>query len=55
MELIIDVIADNPCAAYDLTTYYTRNISYDLTAIKREGMTCFLNYIQKEATGLANE
>jgi chorismate dehydratase len=41
------VLAENPYPVYDLRTYYTQNISYDLTAKKREGLALFLHYIKE--------
>lgn len=41
------VLAENPYPVYDLQTYYTRNISYELTPKKREGLTLFLQYINE--------
>lgn len=40
------VVAENPFPEYDLTTYYTKNISYPLTPAKRQGMQKFLGYLQ---------
>jgi chorismate dehydratase len=42
---INEVVAQHPFAAYDLHTYYTKNISYQLTAEKREGLALFLQKI----------
>lgn len=42
-----EVLAENPYPVYDLHTYYTRNISYELTAKKREGLALFLHYINE--------
>jgi len=42
------VVAENPYETYDLTTYYTRDISYPLTPAKRQGMQKFLSYLQQE-------
>lgn len=41
------VVAENPYDVYDLTTYYTQNISYPLTPAKRQGMQKFLGYLQQ--------
>ena len=41
------VVEENPFSAYDLRTYYTRNISYELTDSKRQGLALFLNYIKE--------
>jgi chorismate dehydratase len=46
LQRIQEVIANNPYPAYDLKTYYSKNISYELTATKKEGMSRFLRYIQ---------
>lgn len=40
---INEVIADNPYTIYDLKTYYTKNISYNLTDTKRKGLELFLS------------
>ena len=40
---IDEVIAENICDNYDLKTYYTENISYDLTDEKRKGLALFLS------------
>jgi chorismate dehydratase len=39
------VVAENPYPLYDLTTYYTQNISYPLTPSKRQGLQRFLSYL----------
>ena len=44
---IDDVIKENACDFYDLKTYYTQNISYDLTKQKQEGLNLFLNLLKK--------
>jgi chorismate dehydratase len=36
------VVAENPYDVYDLKTYYTQNISYELTEEKRLGLQTFL-------------
>lgn len=41
------VLAENPYDIYDLRTYYTHNISYNLTEAKRKGLELFLHYIQE--------
>ena len=40
------VIAENPFEAYDLQTYYTKNISYRLTDEKRKGLQKFLSLLE---------
>lgn len=40
------VVAENVSPGLDLTTYYTRNISYPLTPSKRQGMQKFLTWLQ---------
>jgi len=37
------VLKNNECSFYDLRTYYTKNISYKLTAEKFKGMNLFLD------------
>ncbi|HTJ12607.1 MAG TPA: menaquinone biosynthesis protein [Dinghuibacter sp.] len=39
--------AETPFPVYDLKTYFTENISYELTPRKREGLTLFLKYINE--------
>ena len=39
------VIKENECDFYDLKTYYTKNISYNLTDAKRKGMKLFLELL----------
>ena len=39
------VIAENSSPNYDLKTYYTENISYDLTNEKRNGLEKFLEFL----------
>jgi chorismate dehydratase len=41
------VIEENAYAAYDLKTYYTRNISFNLTDDKRMGMEMFLKLLKE--------
>ncbi len=40
------VVAENAYPHYDLTVYYTQNISYRLTPSKRQGLQRFLSYLQ---------
>ena len=40
------VVGENTYGAYDLTVYYTKNISYRLTPSKRQGLQRFLGYLQ---------
>ena len=44
------VIADNPYTFYDLSTYYSTNISYTLTERKRQGLARFLQMIGNNKT-----
>jgi chorismate dehydratase len=46
LSMLDEVIAENPYEAYDLKTYYTKNISYELTADKKEGLNLFLKLLQ---------
>ena len=41
------VVAENPYKIYDLKTYFSKNISYDLTELKRRGLERFLQLISK--------
>lgn len=40
------VVAENPYPVYDLTIYYTKNISFPLTPAKKQGMQKFLSFLQ---------
>jgi chorismate dehydratase len=42
LQQIDKVVAQNPFAAFDLKTYYTKCISYQLTEEKRKGLELFL-------------
>jgi chorismate dehydratase len=42
-----DVVADTDFEAYDMKTYFTENISYELTAQKRKGLELFLQKIRQ--------
>lgn len=42
---IAEVVAENPYPVYDLTEYYTENISYRLTGDKRRALALFLEKI----------
>ena len=42
-----EVIAENPYPVYDLHTYYTHNISYELTEEKRKSLNLFLEYLEE--------
>lgn len=42
-----DVIKENPYDKYDLHTYYTKNISYNLDDKKRQGLETFLGYLMQ--------
>ena len=41
------VIRENECDYYDLHTYYTKNISYELTREKIKGMNLFLELVRQ--------
>lgn len=41
-----EVVSENPYQYYDLKTYYTKNISYNLDELKRNGLEKFLNYLK---------
>jgi chorismate dehydratase len=47
LKAINAVIKENEFAEYNLRTYYTRNISYTLTAEKLKGMYLFLELMQQ--------
>ena len=44
---IAEVVAENPYPVYDLTKYYTQNISYRLDNAKREGLALFLQKLKQ--------
>jgi chorismate dehydratase len=43
---IEEVVAENPYEVYDLTKYYTENISYELSDEKRKGLELFLDKLK---------
>jgi chorismate dehydratase len=45
-DMLDEVVKENPFEYYDLNTYYTKNISYDLTSAKKEGLNLFLKLLQ---------
>lgn len=47
---LADVIKENPFAAFDLKTYFTRCIQYELTPDKREGLNLFLQKLKAYAS-----
>ena len=47
LEQLDNVIEENPFAAYSLQTYYTKNISYELTDEKRKGLELFLEMLSE--------
>ncbi|MES2005956.1 MAG: menaquinone biosynthesis protein [Bacteroidota bacterium] len=47
-----EVVAENPYNTYDLTKYYTENISYRLTDEKRKGLALFLSKLESLGSGL---
>lgn len=46
LTMIDEVVKANPYEHYDLHTYYTKNISYELTADKKQGLNLFLQLLQ---------
>lgn len=46
LGMIDEVVKENPYEHYDLKTYYTENISYELTVDKKEGLNLFLKLLQ---------
>lgn len=48
LENMDAVVAENTSPFYDLKTYYTENISYDLTTVKRNGLEKFLEYLNPD-------
>jgi chorismate dehydratase len=47
LQNIDAVVAENLSPYYDLKTYYTKNISYELTPEKRKGLEKFLSFLKK--------
>jgi chorismate dehydratase len=47
LQNINAVVAENLSPYYDLKTYYTKNISYELTQQKRKGLEKFLGFLKK--------
>ena len=47
LQHIAEVVANIDYPLYDLTTYYTQNISYNFDASKQEGLNIFLNYLKE--------
>ena len=45
---ISEVVVENPYAVYDLTKYYTQNISYHLDAEKKKGLALFLEKLGEQ-------
>ena len=46
LQHIDDVVKENPFTAYDLKTYFTRCIQYELTPEKRKGLDLFLQKLK---------
>ena len=46
LQHLPEVIAENPYMVYSLNTYYTQNISYELTDEKRKGLQLFLELLK---------
>jgi chorismate dehydratase len=49
LQHIDRVVAENPYPVFDLHQYYTRHISYELTAEKRKGLEQFLLFLTQSA------
>lgn len=47
LKHIAEIVAETRYDTYDLTTYYTRNISYRLDAEKRKGLALFLAKLEQ--------
>lgn len=45
LKHIDEIVSQNPFTAYDLDTYYSQNIDYNLDAAKMEGMRLFLEML----------
>ena len=48
LQHIDEVIVENPYPAYNLDTYYRKNISYKLDESKKKGMKKFLEFLKKD-------
>ncbi|WP_240347915.1 menaquinone biosynthetic enzyme MqnA/MqnD family protein [Longitalea arenae] len=48
LQHIDRAVAENPYTVFDLHTYYTQHISYELTAEKRKGLDTFLSFLNAE-------
>lgn len=46
LQHIDDAVAENPYTVFDLHSYYTEHISYELTAGKRKGLDKFLSMLK---------
>ena len=46
LGMIAEIVKENPYSHYDLYKYYTENISYELTADKKEGLHLFLSMLK---------
>ena len=51
LENIETVVAENPYPIFDLHSYYTEHISYELTAEKRKGLERFLSLLTAPVIG----
>jgi chorismate dehydratase len=51
LSMIAEVVKENPFTLYDLETYYRQNISYELTADKKEGLHLFLKLMGDQPGG----
>ena len=47
LQHIAEVVVNIDYPLYDLTIYYTQNISYNFDALKQEGLNTFLNYLKE--------
>ena len=47
LQHIAEVVVNIDYPLYDLTIYYTQNISYNFDASKQEGLNNFLNYLKE--------
>jgi chorismate dehydratase len=47
LSMITEVVKENPFPLYDLDIYYRQNISYELTADKKEGLHLFLKLMEE--------
>lgn len=51
MKHLDEIIAANPFPAYDLNSYYRRNIRFELDELSKKGLGLFLQYLAQDGNG----